>query len=199
LPKRKLDPRRLYEAIQFSEQLSSPDLWLRKAEELLAAARFLENEIHAQWTEIEIENERIVRTSGRINVQGQYFLLVAYAAENFFKGLLVHRNRDKLRNWLLSSLPAYLKEHDLLKLAQRVGFSTAVPDQDLLARLSRNSIWAGRYPVPTGPDGVRAVQQYMDRRFYLTAFFAPKDVDRLHELLDRLRAWVVAELSGGAA
>jgi hypothetical protein len=189
----------MFEAIQFSEQLRDPQLWLRKADELLAGARLLENEIQAQWREIEVENGRIVRTSGRINVLAPYFLLVAYAVENLFKGLLVHRHREELRNWLLTSLPRYLNEHDLLKLAESVGFSTVVADQDLLTRLSRNSIWAARYPVAARPDGVRAVQKFSDGRFYLTAYFAPNDVHRLHELLDRIRAFVVAHLSEGVA
>jgi hypothetical protein len=192
---RKLDPRIMPEAIQFSEQLSDPHLWLRKADELLAAARVLEKEIQTYWTEIKIENRRIVRGSSRIYVHASYFLLVAYAVENFFKGLLVHRHRDELRGRLLPSLPKYLNEHDLVKLAKRVGFPTAVADQDLLTRLSRNSIWAGRYPVPTGPNGTRALQQYMDGRVYLIAVSYPNDVDRVHDLLDRLRACVVADLS----
>ena len=199
MPKKKFDPRRMFEAIQFSEQLSDPQLWLRKADELLAAARVLENEIQAQWAEIKVENGHIVSASGRIDVHAPYFLLVAYAVENFFKGLLVHRNRAELRGWVLSSLPQYLNEHDLIKLAKRVGFSTDVAEQDLLTRLSRNSIWAGRYPVPTGPDGTRALKQYKDGRVYLTALFYRDDARRVHDLLDRLRSCVAAELSEGTA
>jgi len=196
---RKPDPRRTYEAIQFSEQMSEPHLWLRKANELLAAARVLEKEIQAQWAEIEVQDRRIVRTSGRIDVHAPYFLLVAYAVENFFKGLLVHRNRAELQGRVLSSLPKYLNEHDLLKLAKSVEFQAGVPDQDLLTRLSRNSIWAGRYPVPTGPDGARTLQKYTDGRVYLTALFYQNDIDRVHDLLDRLRARVVAELPESSA
>ncbi|MEE9324700.1 MAG: hypothetical protein V3U90_04005, partial [Dehalococcoidia bacterium] len=64
--------------------------------------------------------------------------------------------------------------------------SLSVPEEDLLARLSRNSVWAARYPVPTRPNGIRALQQFSDGRSYLTAYFGPNDVDRLQELLDRL-------------
>lgn len=193
MPKKKLGFSISPQAIQFSEQLADPHLWIGKAEELLAAAHLLEAEIQAQWAEIEIERGRIMRTSGRINVQGPYFVLIAYAVENLFKATLVHRNHESLRNRLLSSLPRYLSEHDLIRLAQRVKFSISVPDQDLLTRLTRNSVWAGRYPVPTGPHSSRALQQYSDGRVYLTAFFAPKDVDRLHDLLNRIRSFVLAE------
>jgi len=194
VPKKKIGSSVTLQAIQFSEQLANPHLWVRKAEELLAAARLLEAEIQAQWAEIESEGRRIIRTSGRINIQGPYFVLIAYAIENLFKATLVHRNRESLRNQLLLSLPRYVSEHDLIKLAHRVSFSISVSDEDLLARLTRNSVWAGRYPVPTGPDGSRAVQQYSDGRVYLIAFFAPKDVDLLHDLLDRIMSFVLADL-----
>jgi hypothetical protein len=194
VPKKNLDSRMLPQAIQFSEQLADPQLWVRKAEELLAAAHLLETEIQAQWAEIEIEGGQIIRASGRTNVQGPYFVLIAYAIENLFKATLVHRNRESLRNRLLLSLPRYVSEHDLIKLARRVAFSISVPDEDLLTRLTRNSVWAGRYPVPTGPNGSRALEQYSDGRVYLTAFFAPKDVDRLHDLLNRIRSFALGEL-----
>ncbi len=75
----------LLEAVQFSQRLADPQLWVRKAEELLAAARLLEPEIQAQWAEVKVEGRRITRTSGRINIQGPYFVLIAYAVENLFK------------------------------------------------------------------------------------------------------------------
>jgi hypothetical protein len=105
---------------------------------------------------------------------GPYFVLIAYAIENLFKATLVHLNRESLRNRLLSSLPRYISEHDLIKLAHRVAFSVSVPDEDLLARLTRNSVLAGRYPVPTGPDGFRALEQYSDGLVYFTAFLLPR-------------------------
>ena len=197
--KKKLDPSRISEAIQFSEQLSDPHLWVRKSDELLAAASLVESEIQKQWSEVELEDGRVVRTSGRTNVQGPYFLLVAYAVENSLKGVLVHRNRESLRNRLPPSLPSYLTDHDLIKLAKRVQFKASLQEEDLLIRLSRNSVWAGRYPVPTGPDRTRAVEQFSDGRVYLTAYFAPSDVDRLRALLDRLRSFVLAEIAKSAA
>src|SRR4030042_4387894 len=114
--KKKIGSSMLPQAIQFSEQLADPHLWVRKAEDLLAAARLREAEIQAQWAEIEIEGGRIIRTSGRINIQGPYFVLIAHAVENLFNATLFHRNREFLRNRLLSSLPRYVSEHDLIKL-----------------------------------------------------------------------------------
>ena len=182
------------EAVQFSEQLADPQLWVSKAEELLAAARLLEPEIQAQWAEVKVEGRRITRTSGRTVIHGPYFLLVAYAVENLFKATLIHRNREELRSQLLLSIPLNMKEHDLVKLAHRVGFSISLLDEDLLVRLTRNSVWAGRYPVPTGPDGSRALKQYSNGRAHLTAYFVPQDANHLHDLLDRIRPFVCSDL-----
>ena len=186
MSKSRTDPN-LHQAIQFSERLIDPLGWISKADDLLIAAAFLEIEIRSMWAEIEIDKGRVTRTSMRPNVQAQYFMLIAYAMENYFKALLVQRNRESLRNRLLRALPSYLKEHDLIKLAHRVKLSLSVSEEELLTRLSRNSVWAARYPVPIGPNGIRAMQEFSDGRSYLTAYFGPTDVDRLKEFTDRLR------------
>ena len=193
MSKSRTDPNQIHQAIQFSERLIDPFGWISKADDLHIAAAFLEIEIRSMWAEIEIVNGRVTRTSVRPNVQAQYFMLIAYAMENYFKAILVHRERESLRNRLLRTLPRYLKEHDLIKLARRVKLSLSVPEEELLTRLSRNSVWAARYPVPTGPNGIRAMEQFSDGRSYLTAYFGPKDVDRLKEFMDRLREVIAIE------
>lgn len=194
MPKKKLRPEQYPLAIQFSEQLTRIDLWMSKAEELLAAARLLEAEVLAYWSEVKVKGDRIVSAPARKSIQGPYCMLVAYAIENYCKALLIHKNRDSFRNRLLSEIPDYIREHDLLKLVRKVGLDLAVPEEELLSRLSRNSIWAARYPVPTGPDGIRAMERFSDGRAYLTAYFAPNDVNRVHEFVDRLREHVRDEL-----
>ena len=99
----------------------------------------------------------------------------------------MHGDRKSLRNRLLRALPPFLKEHDLIKLARRVKFPLSVLEEELLTRLSRNSVWAACYPVPTGPNGIRAMQEFSDGRSYLTAYFGPTDVDRPKQFMDRLR------------
>lgn len=193
-----MDRNQIQQAILFSERLREIYGWVSKAEELLSAANILESEIVKMWAEVKMENGRVIQTSGRPNVQAQYFMLTAYAIENYFKALLIHRNRAVLRNRLLSSLPRYLNEHDLVKLAQRVNQKLSLPEQDLLIRLSRSSVWAARYPVPTGPSRDRAMEQFSDGRVYFTAYFAPGDIDRLRDFLDRLRSIVKEELEDNA-
>ena len=123
-------------------------------------------------------------------------MLVAYAIENYCKALLVHMKRKSLQHSLLSKLPGYLKEHDLLKLAAHIRLDLTVPEQGLLSRLTRNSIWSSRYPVPTGPTAMGAAKRFSDGRAYLTAYYGPKDLDLIHQFVRRLTNYVSKKIKG---
>jgi hypothetical protein len=185
-------------AIDYSQRLLDSTGWIRCADSLLAAARLLEVEIEEQWSHLKVDQGQIVATSGRTAVSGPYFLLVAFALENFFKAVLLNAERPTLRNKLISSIPAFINEHDLLKLASAAKLSVFPEEEDLLRRLSRNSVWAGRYPVPTGPTAVQAVELYSDGRAYLTAYFASSDIERLRRLILRTRSLALESIEGAA-
>jgi hypothetical protein len=173
--------------IQFSENLANPELWIRKAKELLVAARILEAYVVRYWSKVRVSKDRrLTRLPRGKYVQGPYSLLIAYAIEDYFKALLVYKNQGSFRNRLLNDIPSYIKTHDLLQLGRDVGMTFTIVEEDLLVRLSRNSTWAARYPVPTGPTGIAAMRQFSDGKTYLTAYFGPEDVDRIHRFLDRL-------------
>jgi len=182
------------DAIQFSERIADAGLWIRCAEELLASAHVLEAEVRQYWAEVHVDGTRVVSAPPRPSLQGPYFLLAAYALENYFKAVLIHRNAESLRNRLLSCIPAYLKQHDLVRLAEDAGLNLDVPEQELLSRLTRNSTWAARYPVPTGPDLLHAVKELSDGRVYLTAYLAPADVDRINAFVERLSTFAHQEI-----
>ena len=116
------------DAIQFSERMADPALWMRCAKELLSSARILEREVEQYWAEVNVEGTRVVSAPSRPSPQGPYSMLVAYALENIFKALLIHRNAASLRNRLLTRIPAYLKEHDLVQLAKRAGVTLDVSE-----------------------------------------------------------------------
>lgn len=194
MAKRKIDPNHIYDAIAFSERLIDTGSWIKKADELLSAARILEKDIVAYWSAMSIENGRVVGILDRKLVQGPYFLLVAYALENYFKALLIHRNKESLKNRLLSALPDYLKKHDLIELARDIQLELDIAEEELLLRLGRNSIWAARYPVPTGPGALVAMARYFDGKHYLIAYLGPNDVSRVHNFIERLRGLVLEEI-----
>jgi len=65
---KKLEPHEVQLAIQFSEQLADAELWIGKAEELLSAARILEVDVVQYWSEIHVNEGRVISVPRRKNV-----------------------------------------------------------------------------------------------------------------------------------
>jgi hypothetical protein len=192
MAKKKVDPNHLTQAIMYSEQLVNTESWIAKADELLAAASILETDIMQYWSAMSIENGQVLGIPNKKLVQGPYFLLIAYALENYFKALLIYRNKDSLRNRFFRPLPDYLKKHDLIELARDVNLAIDLAEEELLLRLGRNSIWSARYPVPDGP-GALAMKKFSDGTYYLTDYLGPNDLSRVRGFVDRLRGIVIKE------
>jgi len=190
----RLKPDQILHAIDFSERLTDAKLWLRMADDLIAAANILEAEVVKYWSEIQFENGKLVKISNRKYVQGAYSLLVAYALENYFKALLIHRNMGSLKGKLLTKLPPYLSSHNLCQLASKSKFKHDLIEQDLLSRLSRSSIWAGRYPIPVEPNALNAMHILSNGKAHLAAFYSPNDINHIHDLVDRLGNYVLTEI-----
>ena len=187
MPKHKLQPEQYRLAIQFSERLTETRLWIKNAQDLEAAAAVLESDIRRYWAEVKVEDGQVKQVPQRESTQGQYLMLMAYALENYFKAILIHRNMDSLRNWLLFDLPSYIKSHNLVGLARESNIHLNTNEEELLCRLSRYSTWAARYPVPTGPDSLTAAKELSDGRTYLMACYAPANLDRILLFAGRLR------------
>ena len=103
------------QAIDFSERVRNVDLWVRKAEDLLAAASVLAKEVDAWWTQV--VNDRRAVNPGRPNVQAVYMMVAAYAIENYCKALLVHDHREDLHTRLLTEIPGLIKKAQSTRLA----------------------------------------------------------------------------------
>ncbi len=186
--------------IQYLERLLNWKLWIDKADELLAGARALEAHVRSFWVVIEKNSKEGRYSKGGEaphqlpqNLQGAYFMLVAYALENLFKAMLIWEHPDTFQNQVLSTggkLPVLAKDHDLIRLAKEAHFAIDVGDEDLLTRLHWNSVWAGRYPVPVECGGLMNVKVYSDGRGYLIAYFSPNDIDRLNALVQRVKTHV---------
>jgi hypothetical protein len=190
MPKKQLQPTQYPQAIQFSEQLTNSDLWIAKAGELLKAADILKLEVVKYWSELRGEDS----ASTTQIVQGAYFLLIAYAIENYFKALLIYSNQKSLKNRLLFNLPSWLNQHDLVKLAHDVQLTLDTAEEELLFRLSQNSTWKARYPVPTVSDALVAIKEFSNGKASLIAYFGPQDVDRIGNFIDRLHKYVLKKL-----
>jgi len=195
--KNKPQPHQVLQAIQFSERLTDTRLWIEKADELISAANLLEAEALKYWSEIKVENNRIVSIPNRKNVQVAYLLLIAYALENFLKALLIHQNQKTLKGRLLQKLPGYLLSHDLIELSSKATFNINVSEEELFCRLSRFSIWKARYPIPLYSDTLANMKILSDEKAHLTDYYKPQDINLIHNIIDRLRKYVVTEISNG--
>lgn len=182
----------------YLERLLWIELWLGKADELLKVSEALELSVRNYWDNIEasIHQGKFEETglTGPLskNLQGPYFLLIAYALENLFKAVIIKSNEVELQKQVLGNqrIPKMVEGHDLVRLARQVGLRIDLGEEDLLVRLSWNSVWGGRYPVPVDCGGLKNVKVYSDGKAYLTAYFSPNDVDRLNTLVQRVKTHV---------
>jgi hypothetical protein len=179
--------------IDFTERFFDIQSWLRKAQELLDSAGILKHEVDAYWSGIEVLDGSLVQRSGNSNPQASYFMLVAYAIENYLKAILIHHEQEKFKNKLISRLPRFLRDHDLVKLAAKSNLILCTIEEDLLTRLSKNAIWAAHYPTPTLSFHLNHMAEHSDGQTYLTAYFAPNDTANVEIFLRRLRAHVSGE------
>ena len=195
---KKLTPEQRLFTIKLSEGLLDVNLWIKKAEELLVAAKILEMQVNAWWSEVHYENGQYVGPNEHENVQDAYLMLVAYAIENYCKSLLIHRNRESLKNKIIIKIPHYIKHHDLIKLARSINLDLTIHEEELLSRLTRNSVWAARYPIPVDLDSFRLTQNLSDRNSYLIAYSGPDDVNLIINFIDRLRKYVSKEIDNAS-
>jgi hypothetical protein len=71
-------------------------------------------------------------------------LLYAYAIENVLKGIIIAKSPGLIEDRELSG---ELTSHNLIKLADKAGFTVHVQERGVLEALYQLSVWAGRYPV----------------------------------------------------
>jgi hypothetical protein len=107
-----------------------PNSWSRVADALLNAATRLETPRDTRHAEL-VEH----------SIQGVYYMLVAYALENYFKGTII-AIRKRLDKKIVFS-------HDLCPLATTAGIKLNKSEESLLKHLTEYAIWRGRYPIPT--------------------------------------------------
>jgi hypothetical protein len=117
-------------------------------------------------------------------------MLTAFAIENLLKAELVRKFYRQFKEEFDSSgeLPPLLKRHHLFILAKKAGLSMGPEEEDLLRRLTRAAIWAGRYPIPIEFGELSGGEQFSDGSVRSISYLGGKDVDRLRKLLSKIRA-----------
>ena len=194
--------------IQYQERVLDPISWINQADKLIQASRKLEPSIKKYWL---TASKFIDPNEGTYNpppgfqpkrlLQDTYFMLVAYAIENYFKAILVSENEEKYSQEILhaGNLPEDLKKngHDLIALSMKIKSKLSLTDMEtsLLTRLYRHSVWQGRYPVPHKADDLNNTATYDGKGFDIKAIgLWPDDIDGLKILIRRIKSFSSAKV-----
>ena len=190
--------------VLYLDQLLNPWFWVEKADEMLEASKVLEPQLRKYWSVVLTNAKEGKYDKGGEhpdipppNLHGPYFILVSYALENLFKALIVRERSNEISSQFIQtgSLPRLIKEHNLVKLLKKTNMKVDIKEEDILIRLSRQSKWKSRYPVPVGLHDIRNVIQYSDGNSYFTDYYKPEDLDRLNAIVQKVRSRVAGYIS----
>ncbi len=189
--------------IDYQDQVLTPHLWISQANELITASKKFEPSIKKYWLTVTnyYDSEKLTYSppagfKPTKLLQSTYFMLVAYAIENYFKAILVAHCKFAYRDEIVKTgkLPEALKKHNLIILAEKSKFSLNDIELNLLTRLYRNSLWQARYPVPTNAKGLKVMAIHNGKAF-MAAFLAPQDINNLTILVRRIKKFSSAKVS----
>lgn len=177
---------------EFADAASDGESWIYTAEDLIAAAEHLEQEVIAYWNRAEA---RMKGTVGAYDPDptGVYFMLMAYALENLCKAALVDEDVEAFRDEVVDrgQIPGRVAGHDLSRLLSQLGFQLCDEDRELVWRLERNSVWSARYPVPRRPRDASSVR-IEGTDLILIGYHSGDDVDLVKDLVRRVREFLDA-------
>ena len=199
MPKKKMTHTDFWYLIQYQEQTLSWQLWVEKADDLLSASEKLKPGLRTYWAAAEENLKEEYLNKGNYSkpkkkqgryLQAIYSMLVAYAIENLYKAILILQNKKQYEQDIVreESLPRELKtpRHDLVKLVRKLNLNIDTDEINLLLRLSRNSHWQGRYPVPAKAKDLKNVVMH-DGIPHFVAFLAPSDFPKIESLISRIK------------
>ena len=137
----------------FEQDLLDPNEWRKCAQSVFDSATQFEPQVDAYW-KVQGKDREAVE-----NHYHTYLMLCGFAFENIFKAMIVVGRRDDLRGEYRKrkELPKLLRSHVLSTLAKAAELEvTEEPVAEILRRLTRHSIWQGRYPFPLDPNDLPA-------------------------------------------
>jgi len=181
---------------QYLERLLNPQLWVNMADEMLEASKLLEPQLRQYWNVVMTREKERKYNRGKEypytyppNLHGSYFILVSYGLENLFKAIIVRERSDEIKSQFFQKgkLPKLIDEHNLVMLSKEANMKVDIKEEDVLTRLSRQSKWKSRYPVPVALYDIQNVIQYSDGKLYLTDYYAPWDLDELSAIVQKIR------------
>ncbi len=165
----------------YESKAFSPENWVTAARALVASAKAVEPKVIEYWESYRENAKDNTKKLLADNYQGPYFMLYAFAIENYFKSAIVQSNTWELKDNFKNNpvFPKELRSHQLVLLAQKADLDISIVEEDLLRRLTRHAIWAGRYPVPTKYKEISSAERFNDGQEYLVTWFGGDDVEKL--------------------
>jgi hypothetical protein len=121
-------------------------------------------------------------------VFGVRAMLMGYAIECGLKGIWVRRGHKFVLNGKYQGVG---NDHNLIALAQKVGFQTTPLEADVLKRLSKFSRFAGRYPISKASEEMAPYDVPSVGKVDV-GFFSKRDFRIAQSLINK----VISQMSG---
>lgn len=182
----------------FTQHVRNPKLWIVTAKNLMSAAECLAQDIEQFWTNLEALDEGVsfpLSAMTGSHYQNVFMMLHGFAIENFCKGYAVTQLSDSERSMVhKGKLPGRLKTHNLEHLVTKeIGLALDEDEKKLLRRLEAAVVWAGRYPVSTGPMDQKK-QELKGQLLAMPQGLQGDDVARTRLLTDRIKTHVCSKV-----
>jgi hypothetical protein len=170
----------------FTSTILDKESWARCAEDLAGVMKILAIQMDSAWSNP--PNAPGQKFADGFRFHGIYLMLAAYAVENYLKAAIVSKNGWSPAD-IASSLPSQLKSHNLLQLAKLLQLPLTSEEIEFLERIAVYAIWAGRYPIPLGRDGIKPVEAGPNKGNQLTCWRG-SDTAVADCLLEKLSAYL---------
>ena len=176
---------------QFRDRVLNAEAWDDTAMHLLEAAQQLEPKVREFLAHPDSPRPWSESWRGWADqFVAVYFMLSAFAIENFLKARIIRAKLDQFRAEVDATcqLPNRLKSHDLSDLALQAGKPGLVLGYaDILKRLTRSATWYGRYPTPTTPKDLNPFTESPDHEPICLTSYASSDLAEVKRVVAELR------------
>lgn len=129
--------------------------WLNTAKRLFASSKIIFSSFQVRYNRAEGENTLIEDSEELLGLMLSYMLVISFAVENLLKGYSIFeyqksKSLDSFKSVkdLENVLWGSKKSHDLNAIALSGNLEIVDTEKEMLKRLERYSIWAGRYHTP---------------------------------------------------
>ena len=168
----------------FESSLFSSHAWVSKADDLLSAAALLEPQVKAVWSRRLSTPEKPVVESLRDGTIDVHLMLVGFAIESLLKAVVVREKQSELRKEVGTTgrCADRLRTHSLVRLAAIARLEVSLEEEGLLRKLSRATVWSGRYPVPIDVARRSSNELFSDGSSYAFVYNWPRDIEHLRAI-----------------